>query len=149
MSESSDIPKISTCESEAFGMQPGRAETIVIQKKILRRQLNGLVLRDNFRGAHFAEIAGNDLRFRVITKNRLICSFGRDVAAPMPETGMRPAGIFQPGKKAGALGKNFLKITRSTTRASIRRVPLSGKPKSIHKARGTGLTEISFSLKMI
>jgi integrase len=52
----------------------------------------------------------------------------------MLETGMRPIEIFHLRREDVEITKSRLQITRSKTAASIRRVPLSEKAKTILKA---------------
>ncbi|HVE55995.1 MAG TPA: site-specific integrase [Pyrinomonadaceae bacterium] len=58
-----------------------------------------------------------------------------DAAALMLETGMRPIEISHLRKKDISLDRDCLQITRSKTKASIRRVHLSDKAKAILEAR--------------
>jgi len=113
---------------------------IIILKKILRRLFIAGILREN--GAlSVQQLAGSDLSFHVIMEKEekaylLACPQPlQDVAAIMLETGMRPVEIFHLRKKDISLDKNSLQVTRSKTKASIRRVPLSDKAKLILEAR--------------
>lgn len=113
---------------------------IIILKKILRRLINNGILRDNS-ALSVPQLAGNDLTFHVITEKEEKAYLPacpqplRDVAALMLESGMRPVEIFHLTKNDVHLDKNYLQVTRSKTKASIRRVPLSIEAKAILKAR--------------
>lgn len=145
--DSSAVEKYMTWRKVQTSRKTGEAVTrdtvnreIIVLKKILRRLVNAGILRDNS-ALNVSQLAGNDLSFHVITKKEekvylLACSQPlRDVAALMLETGMRPVEIFHLRKMDVSLDKNCLQVTRSKTKASIRRVPLSDKAKAILKAR--------------
>lgn len=109
-------------------------------KKILRRLINARVLRENS-ALSITQLPGNELNFHVITEKEeksylLACSQPlQDVAELILETGMRPVEVFRLRREDVSLEKSSLQVTKSKTKASIRRVHLSDKGKSILKAR--------------
>ncbi len=113
---------------------------LIILKKILRRLVDSRVLRDNS-AAKIQQLPENDLSFHVITEKEekaylLACPQPlRDVAELMLETGMRPVEVFRLQREDVSIGKGYLQITRSKTKASIRRIHLSDSAKAILKAR--------------
>jgi integrase len=113
---------------------------VIILKKIFRRLVNARILRDN-PALSVQGLAANDLSFHVITEKEekaylLACPQPMcDVAALMLETGMRPIEVFRLRREEVSIVKNRLQITRSKTRASIRRVPLSEKATELLKSR--------------
>jgi integrase len=113
---------------------------LIILKKILRRLVDSGVLRRNL-ATSVKSLPANDLSFHVITEKEekaylLACHQPlRDVAALILETGMRPIEVFLLRRADVLIERNYLQITKSKTRSSIRRVHLSDKAKAILKAR--------------
>ena len=113
---------------------------VIVLKKIFRRLVDARILRVN-PAANIHLLAGNDLSFHVITEKEekaylLACPqpLG-DIAALMLETGMRPIEVFRLRREDVSVERNHLQITRSKTKASIRRIHLSDRAKAILKDR--------------
>jgi integrase len=113
---------------------------VIILKKILRRLVNAKILREN-PALTVPLLTENDLSFHVITDKEeksylLACPQPlQDVAGLMIETGMRPIEVFRLRREDVSLDRSSLQVRRSKTKASIRRVPLSEKAKTILKSR--------------
>lgn len=113
---------------------------LIVLRKILRRLVDARILHEN-PAARVQQLPENDLSFHVITEKEekaylLACSQPlHDVAALMIETGMRPVEVFRIRREDISIEKNYLQITKSKTKSSVRRIYLSDRAKAILRVR--------------
>ncbi|MBX7171361.1 MAG: site-specific integrase [Pyrinomonadaceae bacterium] len=113
---------------------------VLVLKMIFKRLVQNDFLRIN-PCTSIKRLPKNERQFHVITESEqkqylLACPQPlKDVASLMIQTGMRCDEVYRIRRDEIFLDKNFLKITKGKTKASIRKIHLSEKAKSILEYR--------------
>lgn len=145
--EAKDIEKFVTWRSKQISKKTGLPITrgtvnreMITLKKIFKRLMNDEVISSD-PTAKVKLLKENDAEFHVITDHEekiylMACPQPlQDIATIILETGMRCGEVYRIRRDEVFLGKNFLKVTKGKTKASIRNIHLTARTRKVLQCR--------------